>query len=205
MYKHCKTEESARRQLHFADCLLHLLEKNAYNKVTVRTLCADAGAPRNAFYRYFNTMDDVIDLLIDSTMIWEYASYIERCAEGQGFTGLTEMEGLYEFWHSKRHLLDTLEKNGLTGRLLERIVQHYQQGSGSAYDTRFAADSTLRQMSITFSVYGLQALLLHWHHDGYRLSAAEMARRTLQLMTQPLFRASDTDTEPLGSFTKCDL
>lgn len=196
MYKHCKTEESANRQLHFSNCLLHILEKTSYEKVTVRMLCMVAEAPRNAFYRYFNTMSDVIDLLIDSNMIWEYTAYIERCAEAQSFTGLTEMEGLYEFWHSKRQLLDVLEKNGLTGHLLERIVEHYQQGSGSAYDHRFAADNTMRQMAITFSVYGLQALLLNWHHDGYRLSPAEMARLTLQLMTQPLFRAPGSDTPP---------
>lgn len=188
MYKSCKTEESAQRQLLFAEGLLQLMETCAWPKITVQQLCRCVGAPRNAFYRYFNTLDDVVDLLIDQHMIWGYTAHIERCAREQsGFTQDREMEELFRFWYAERHLLELLEKNGLTGHLLERLVNYHTNEQSNAYHRRFGQDATRRQLAVTFSVFGLEALLLQWHRRGYQPDAAEMARYARELMTQPLF------------------
>lgn len=187
MYKSCKTEASTQRQLQFAQSLLDLLETHPFCQITVQQLCRAAGTPRNAFYRYFNNMDDVVDLLIDSRMIWEYAAYIERCARDNAFTDETEMERLFTYWQGQRRLLTALEKNQMTARLLERVVQHYQHENTNAYRMRFGADAETMRMSITFSVFGVQALLLEWHRNGYCPPAGEMARRALRLLTEPLF------------------
>lgn len=188
MYKACKTEESQQRQKRFAEGLLSLLETTAWPKITVRQLCCCVNAPRNAFYRYFNTLDDALDLLIDQKMIWDYTSYVTRCANEQsGFGAQQEMEELFHYWYSKREITNIFEKNGLTGRMLERLVSHHMSDQTNAYHLRFGDNALKMNLAIEFSVFGLMALLLQWHKRGYQPDAAEMASYARQLMTQPLF------------------
>ena len=39
---------------------------------------------------------------------------------------------------------------------------------------------------VLFIISGLMALVLQWHHDGYRITPAQMARSTVTLLTTPL-------------------
>ena len=188
MYKSCKIESSKRRQQAFVDGLLQLLEKTAWPKVTVQQLCRSLDVPRNAFYRYFDTLDDVLDLLINRHLIRGYTSYIEQCAREHGcLPAGREMVELFHFWHAKRRLLDMLDKNGLLDRMLGRLARYDVAHASAELRSRFKGNIDKVESAVAFSVSGLMALVLQWREHGYQPDEAEMAQYALEFMTQPLF------------------
>ena len=52
MYKHCATEESARRQRQLETCLQELMLTENYGQITISHICDRAGISRKSFYRY---------------------------------------------------------------------------------------------------------------------------------------------------------
>ncbi len=51
-----------------ADALLALLKRKSYKVITVSELCQEAAIGRKTFYRNFDTMEDVIDLILDDLL-----------------------------------------------------------------------------------------------------------------------------------------
>lgn len=188
MYKSCKLESSKRRQLSFVDGLLQLLEKTAWPKVTVQQLCRSLNVPRNAFYRYFDNLDDLLDLLIDRYLIGDYISYIERCASEHGcLPAGREMVELFHFWRAKRRFLDLLDKNGLLDHMLGRLARYDMVHASVNLRSRFKGNIDKVESAVLFSVSGLMALVLRWRDRDYQPDEAEMAQYALEFMTQPLF------------------
>lgn len=60
MYKMCKTRQSAQRQRYISDVLFQMLRKNKLDDISICSLCQKAQIPRRTFYRYFDTLTDVI-------------------------------------------------------------------------------------------------------------------------------------------------
>ena len=68
MYKLCKTEKSIERQKLFQTTLLSMMKKQKYHDITVTSLCKEMGIPRKTFYRYFDSLEDVLFMIIDDTL-----------------------------------------------------------------------------------------------------------------------------------------
>ena len=69
MYKICKTEESSARQRSVEQTLQQMLLSRQIENISVSDLCMAAGIPRNSFYRYFDSCEDVLYALIDHTLL----------------------------------------------------------------------------------------------------------------------------------------
>ena len=88
MYKECKTLRSCERQREFGKMLLKIMEKQDLKKITVSALCREMKVPRRSFYRYFDTIEDVLDALTDEVVI--AASFrVDR---------QIDLEAFFEYW-----------------------------------------------------------------------------------------------------------
>lgn len=74
MYKRCTTERAAQQQRRIEECLLNEMHKRDYRDITVSSLCEQAELSRKTFYRLFGSKDDVLQALIDHTLM-DYAKY----------------------------------------------------------------------------------------------------------------------------------
>lgn len=159
MYKLCKTEQSAQRQRDFELALLRLMEQKNYYKITITDLCKEMGAPRKAFYRYFDSIDDVLDALLD----YEYLESMKEVVN-------QIYEPFFLYWSNNRRLLDVLEKYGLSPRLISRAGQMVLL---KYLDS--AKDLSLKEMQkISFSSSEVTLMIL-WHHSGMKQSPREMS------------------------------
>ena len=68
MYKICKTAKSEARQKEFQDTLLRMLEKQKMKDITIVSLCQEMEISRKTFYQYFDTVEDVLYIMIDREM-----------------------------------------------------------------------------------------------------------------------------------------
>ena len=184
MYKICKTEQSAARQRAIAQALLRQMEQRPYAEITVTGLCRALEMPRKAFYRYFDGLEDALHAFLDELLL---NGSLYTTAPHQAPDGVDVLEQYFRFWLRHKQLLDILQRNGLSGLLVERgtylvtaqklpLVTDHNLGPGQRMD-RVAL----------FAQAGLISLVLQWHHSGCTQSPRRMAQDVYTLLTSPLF------------------
>lgn len=184
MYKLCKTEQSARRQVEIEEGLLDMMQLRRYEDISVSDLCQKLGIPRKSFYRYFGSKEDALYGLVDHRLMGYETQYTGNSFRAK--TGITlDLNWFFGFWLSQKDLLDALAHSGVTAVLVERAIQNSQR----AEIFEKAPESYSRkdmEMITAFTVCGLMTVVTQWHHDGYRQSPQEMAEIVYKMLKHPL-------------------
>ena len=158
MYKICKTPKSEARQKEFQDTLLRMLKKQKMKDITIVSLCQEMGISRKTFYQYFDTIEDVLYIMIDKEirdafLLLEYNP---------------EVADFFEFWVKNKWLLDLLEKNGMSNLLVERAYNFSNLDRVENY--------SLQTMKYAGWISSIITVLILWHHGGMRQSTEEMQK-----------------------------
>ncbi len=186
MYKLCKTEQSAQRQRELEEGLLRLMNIRRYDEITVSDLCEYLQIPRKSFYRYFSSKDGALHALIDHTMMG-YEAFLPAYSEGSPRSLRRDLTQFFLFWLEHKPLLDALAKSGLSGTLVERAMRHATSDENLPHRFLPGDSSEMRKQVVMFCVSGLMSMTLNWHHNGYSLSAKQMADIAVRIIGQPLF------------------
>lgn len=176
MYKRCVTEQSARRQRELEMGLLSMLKTRRYEDITVSDLCEEMGVPRKSFYRYFSGKDGALFALLDHTLQHQLPIIAADSPMEES------LRDYFRFWQEQKPLLDALEKSGLSGLLVQRILALSLADEGIRQ--YFPADDLSREHMIMFIVSGFMALVIQWHHTGFRETAAQMAQSACGLLAK---------------------
>lgn len=181
MYKQCRTEQSAQRQRELEQGLLRAMQKRHYDEISVSDLCQEMGIPRKAFYRYFSGKDGALHSLIDHALM---DFDISSMAEKQ--TAQTFMAQVFSYWTQRKPLLDSLERSGLSGVLIQRAI-NYSQHAENLPLFLGSTEKQTRDYATMFAVCGLMTIIVQWHHDGFPQSIERMAELAMRLVSEPLF------------------
>lgn len=65
MYKICKTPRAEARQMEFQDTLIKMQKMK---DITIVSLCKEMGISRKTFYQYFDTLEDVLYVILDKEL-----------------------------------------------------------------------------------------------------------------------------------------
>lgn len=184
MYKLCKSEQSVARQRQLEQGLLAAISVRRYEDLSVSDLCAQLGIPRKAFYRYFSSKEGALHALLDHTLM-SFELFAAPSGRRRSLEG--DISQFFEFWLEQRALLDALERNGLSGLLIERSLAYAV--SGAAMPRRFLPNDapSMQEQVVTFAVCGLMSMVLRWHRTDFRTPVAQMAETAVRLLSQPLF------------------
>ncbi len=159
MYKICKTPRAEARQMEFQDALIRLLKKNRMKDITVVLLCKEMGVSRKTFYQYFDSIDDVLYIMLDREI-------------RSGFLLLEmtpEIERFFLFWKERKWLLDILEKNGMSQLLMYRTQMiSFAENEAELFETK--------SMKYIGWISAIISVLVLWHHGGMKQSLKEMER-----------------------------
>ena len=166
MYKICKTERSIERQKVFQSTLLSMMEKQRFQDITVTSLCKKMGAPRKAFYRYYETLEDVLLSVIDEALTEAFLHLEVK----------VDLEGFFVYWKSRKYLLDVLEINGLSPLLVNQLHQRPE--------TRPLKEGVSNQeLKHAGYISALMTMLISWHHAGLVQSEKEMCTLVKELFS----------------------
>ncbi len=183
MYKLCKTEQSAQRQRQLEQGLLQAMRSQQYEDISISDLCDHMQIPRKSFYRYFSSKDGALMALLDHTLM-EFEQ-LEATRSSQNNAALVDLERYFVFWREHSALLDALERSRLSGMLVERATAH-AMNERMMPSYLLSKPENVQSMVLTFAVCGLLAMVIQWHHDGYRQSPQEMAKVATWMLTRPL-------------------
>ena len=189
MYKMCKSEQSALRQREMEQQLLKMMETVRFDEITVSDLCTQSGYSRKAFYRYFSGKEGALYALIDHTL-WELES-IPFVEQEDDAANREKMCLFFRFWKNQKPLLDALEYSNINEILVKRMVLYCTSDVGFMRRFLTCTDSEEQEYAITYGISGIIAVILRWHHTGFRQSPEQMADMVLNLMASSMIRIED--------------
>lgn len=161
MYKNCKSLYSSERQKEFERMLLKMMEKQSLKEITITALCKEMNAPRKAFYRYFDTMEDVLNAQVDDELLTSFLH----------MEGRVELAKFFEYWKQNKQLLAVLEKNELTPKLLDRsFVLMLSRETSEGLPGK--------DMMLAGYISAMITMLILWNRYGMRQSIEEMVQIT---------------------------
>lgn len=187
MYKTCKIQQSADRQWQIALTMIELMREQPYHNITVASLCRACQMPRKAFYRYFDTIDDVFQLTIDH-MFLEYAEFRGFTSTNRIGSPLWNMEKFFVFWKRKTNWLDALTRNEMIGIMVSRVILNSQNSSLDIHMEQTDLAGENEMMVSAYVLSGLFAMVQIWYLGGFQQSVEEMAQLAVKLLTRPLYR-----------------
>ncbi|MBQ3558267.1 MAG: TetR/AcrR family transcriptional regulator [Agathobacter sp.] len=163
MYKICKTERSMERQKLFQTTLFSMMEQQSYHDITVTALTKEMKIPRKTFYRYYDTLEDVLFATIDESITSSFL-YLEVKAD---------LEGFFSYWKKNKYLMDVLEKNGLSPLLINRIYEKFDR----RLEEEKSGKRIISNRDLKYSGYiaAIMTMLVSWHHSGMHQTPNEMS------------------------------
>lgn len=184
MYKLCKTEASAQRQHLLEEGLLAAMCRQHYEDISISELCEQLHVPRKVFYRYFSGKEGALHALLEHTLM-ECLSYL-RDKDPQGRSGYRDLENFFCFWKEKKEFLDALFYSNLTGMLVQSVLEMAVREISLPFRYLAGESRFMQEHMIRFCICGIMMMVFHWHENGYRENAAQMAQVAARLLTQPL-------------------
>lgn len=163
-YRTCVTEKSAVQQKQITESLLLLMQSKPFSEITVTQLCEHANISRRTFYYLFSNLTGALYALIDRKIL-----EVSICSEN-------EIAEFFTYWKAQKALLEILEKNGMSGLLLERMILRVLQEDHDVHQwlQRHGWKDHRRDL-IVFGFTGLMGLVFSWHCSGYDRKPEEMA------------------------------
>lgn len=157
MYKSCRRLQAIERQKEFGITLISMMDQMNYVDITITSICKKMNISRNIFYRYFDTLDDVLYMVMDQVLM-EAFLMLEGCPK---------LEDFFVFWKNKKPFLDILEKSGKNQLLIERayIV---------CFENRKFKNFSMRDMEYAGIMSAFITIILIWHQSGMNYTIREM-------------------------------
>ena len=182
MPKVCTNEKTASRQRWIENGLLELMQQQKFSEITVTELCQYLSLSRRSFYRYFDSIEDVLDSLMNRTF--------QEMAIADSSMTLTLLEKDYEFWFRRKVLLNALASSGMYTKITQYALKYADTETLKKYlsDEDLKMDLT-REMNL-FVISGLSSLLISWHAEGFRKTPKQMAQIAYRMLHQALLTRS---------------
>lgn len=174
MYRKCATETSVQHQKQVTDSLLALMEKMPYEDITVTQLCQTAGITRRIFYHLFSNKTGALHALVDHKIL---------NIESYGRDIPNETLRFFRYWKDQKAFLDALAENGMSGLLLERMINSVltEHHDVLYWLQRNSWPNNSREIVI-FCLSGLMGLVYSWYYSDYQQDPEEMAELADQML-----------------------
>lgn len=183
MYKNCQTTRSRERQRFIAYTLVEMMGEMSFREVQITELCRRADVPRKAFYRYFDTKEDVIAFLAvtaleesskDGDFILKSLDY----GEGMGVH-------LFQYWRDHKELFRALTDPDSYGIFMHEYIKMIMEKElGHSRVSHYHENA--RSVAL-FSAVGFIAMLQMWQRQGFQKSPEEIGKLYNEMLTKPLY------------------
>lgn len=166
MYKANASKAADESQQKLCQSLLKLLRHTSLHEVKITALCQNAGVSRNAFYRNFNTLEDILAYHLD-TLCVELVRELPAEVFSEQY-----IAAFFRFWLTRRADLELFFRNHQTELLMARLSQVVEQTACLPETNR---DHTPIK-GMVFFTSGLIGMLYFWINGRYELDPDSVAR-----------------------------
>ncbi len=151
------------------DGLIKLMETYDFSMITVTQICQEAGLSRRTFYRLYNTREDVLDEYM-STLAEDFIHMVADVSPHH----YTEVAAVYfEFWKQHGNFLNLLKKNKML-EIIYRLSGEIAPVIFQKVKPDMKLDDLTLSYSLSYSLGGLNGMLIRWVEEGMRLSSEQI-------------------------------
>lgn len=149
--------------------LLNLMEKTAYDKISVSEICRKADLDRRTFYRNFDSKNDVLEQYISLLG----AEYIKMFAAIDNPSNYTAAKVFFEFWSRHLYFIRNIKICGLS----DFIFQQFEKFTNEHTQLLIGEDARKLPIEYVFAyrIGGFWNVMLTWVADDVMLSPDEIA------------------------------
>lgn len=171
-------------QQSFINALLYLMSKKPYSEITIFELSHFADYNRRTYYRYFNSVDDILSLHC-AFILQEMAQMIHDIGCLTPYSGFLSY---FKFWDKHSDFLVLLEKHHLLDFLNKEQNKLIYKSVGLSVDHRLPDQlnetSIFSQYSYYFCLGGLWSMISFWVKSGMEQSPEQMTKYVLDIFVQ---------------------
>lgn len=161
------------------DGLLKLMITNDFSTITVTQICQEANLSRRTFYRLYKSKEDILSEYL-FLLAEEFKSIVSEAVPKH----YIEVAAIYfSFWKQHEDFLNLLKKN----KMLEVIYNTAREMAPSVFKTvkpNTQLDVDALSFALSYSLGGLNGMLIQWVEDGMRLSSDQLVailKQTLKI------------------------
>lgn len=165
------TQKSDRRTLYtinaIKDAFLSLIEKSPYSKINVSAICKDAEISRATFYLHFESVDEVLDSVIDDALLFS--------EEGKGtIVDLVDtIQSSAEVLPACQRIADSKKYHSLflqseiSSHIIQRLYSHEKDRVVPEFQKRNGLSKEDAEILFQFILHGTFSVntLLGWQKD----------------------------------------
>lgn len=158
--------------------LSEIMSRKSYKEITITELAAHADLSRRTFYRHFDTIDDVLDYLLDMEIECFVLFFMDSTKSNPYQYDVPFIIRLFfVYWEQRKDYLFTLKDNNLLHLLLDKFFPAVSR----RLHTESIEDST-RVYAMAFSIGGIWNMMSKWLENGASLSPDEMQNIAVQII-----------------------
>lgn len=150
--------------------LLSLMETRLLRDISISEIAEKAGVSRNAFYRNFDSKEQIFEEYI--TDITE--DFYKRIELSDKVSRNSYLVNLFEHLYKQRTIIEKVMKNNLT-YILETVFTRYAQ--------RVTSKISDNEYTDYYIGGGLYAMVMQWVKNGYAESPQELADILIQIQS----------------------
>ena len=189
MYKLCKTEQSLNRQNEIADAFIQTLKKQQLSTISISKFCQSANIPRKTFYRYFDTLEDII-LFKTETFGKKYIEYNRSLFIDESTNYQKSFEKFLNLWKDNIDFIEALCNNTLMVPFAEHMIRCTYDTPDTLQYIYHNEDIQLISDTISFFMNGLLGFLTRKQRLNEPIEPSQLSAILSLLTTTPLFYES---------------
>lgn len=182
MYKNCSTPQSLLRQKKMSQVLVEMLQMQSFHEITVSALCKRADVPRKAFYRYFDSKNDVISYLANEVveetfMKAELSAYAGKTSQFQSILGMTQ------YWYEHQDLLRALADQECLGIFYQTYITSMQELVHNVVGVK----EHERSYVLSFFASSFLFIFINWQQQNFDKPPVELAKLIEKIVNGKVF------------------
>lgn len=161
------------------DALFRLIETGDYSQITVTQICQEADLSRRTFYRLYKTKEDILHEYMD-LLTEQFKNMVAKTAP---MHYLEVAEAYFDFWNQHTDFLKLLRKNKLLD-ILYKTVRDRAPSVFHMVKPGIQANETVLAFALSYSLGGLNGMLIQWVEDDMCIPPNQMAailKQTLKI------------------------
>ena len=151
--------------------LIKLMEKQDFDKITITDIAKKAGVSRMAFYRNYESKDDILFNYLDELFEQYYADVSKHHYDFYEFA-----LHFFRYYEENCELVQAIIKANLQIELLKKMNHYQLLIFAMLHDIEIEVPPSKANLAANFFVGGLFNLLTYWIGTGMRESKEEMAK-----------------------------
>lgn len=161
--------------------VLKELEHKSLSQLKISDICKCSGVSRNAFYRNFDQMEDVLVYHLDvigMEMVDALSGLVNRESSLEVY-----MAEFFRFWFRHRDTLDLFFRNNISNLLIGRLSELIEF---TMEDSLVTPASPNPIKGYVFFAGGVTSVLYTWIRNGYNIAPEDLARWTMDNLRRGL-------------------